>query len=100
MGCAPKPSQAGKETGQGVVRSIQALPPRISCLLRLLGGLADLLQSRLKLEGLRCSCQGKTGWEPSPSCTRREQTWESTPKVSFRERALEISLEWRFLLTG
>lgn len=68
MGCAQKPSEAGKETGQGVVKSFQTLPPRISCLLRLLGGLANLLQSRLKLEGLSYSCQGKSSMELSPSC--------------------------------
>lgn len=68
------------------------LPPRISCLLRLLGGLANLLQSRLKLEGLSYSCQGKTSTELSPSCMLEDQAWESAPKLSSRERALEISL--------
>lgn len=91
MGSAQKPSQVGKETGQGVVRSFQTLPPRISCLLRLLGGLANLLQSRLKLEGLSYSCQGKTSMELSPSHVQGEQAWEPAPKVSSREKALEIS---------
>lgn len=66
--------------------------------LETLGGLANLLQSRLKLAGLSYSCQGKSSMELSPSCARGEQTWESAPKVSSREKALEISPGAKFFI--
>lgn len=99
-GCAQKPSQAGKETGQGAVRSSQTLPPRISCLLRLLGGLANLLRSRLKLEGLSYSCQGKTSTELSPSCVRGSRHGNPPPKFTPGRRLWRYLREQRFLLTG
>lgn len=63
------------------MRSLQTLPLRISCFSRLLGGLANLLQSGLKLEGLSYSCQGETSTELR--WVRGEQTWEFTPKSFF-----------------
>lgn len=86
-GCAQKLSQTGKQSGQGVVRSLQTLPLRISCLSRMLGRLANLLQSTLKLESLN-SCQGETSTERDAS--EGNSHGNSPQKVFSREKALEM----------
>lgn len=85
-GCVQKPSQTLKQSGQGVVRSLQTLPLRISCLSGLLGGLANLSQSRLKLEGL--NWQGESSTEQD-ACEGSRQG-NAPRKVSSREKAPEI----------
>lgn len=97
-GCAQKPSQAGKESGQGVFRSLQDSATEDFLPLETAGRISQPFTKQAEIRRPKILLPGRN--QHGAGCMRGEQTWEFTPDSFFHGKGSGDTTRSRvFLLT-